>query len=182
MLKQLQEAFYQDILTPSEAKNYQDNGNFTGIDLIQIYHHQYFMSLTEGLAKTYSCVKRLVGENFFKSLATDFIKTQPSKTPNIIDYGEAFSIFIAQHPHCQDMPYLIDMAKFERLYERCYFSTDAIFFMCSDYPIIKIWQLNENSTQLDLFMGGDCLKIHKKSGKVVVEKITKQVYNNEQNN
>ncbi len=182
MLKQLQEEFYQNILAPNETKNYQDKGGFTGADFMQIYHHQYFISLTEALAKTYSCVKRLVGEDFFRSLATDFIKKHPSKTPNIIDYGEAFSDFIKQYPYCQNMLYLIDIAKFERLYERCYFSTSAVFFMRSDYPIIKIWQLDENSTKLDLSIGGDCLKIYQHGGRVVVEKITKQAYDSEQNN
>jgi hypothetical protein len=31
--------------------------------------------------------------------------------------------------------------------------------MVSVYPVIKIWQLNENSEQLDLASGGDYLKI-----------------------
>ncbi|CAB5498792.1 hypothetical protein AZO1586I_391 [Bathymodiolus thermophilus thioautotrophic gill symbiont] len=180
MLKQLQAEFYQHVLVPNKTKNYQINGDFTGADLVQIYHHQYCMSLKEVLTKTYSCVQRLVGKNFFMSLATDFIQTYPSKTPNIIDYGKEFSAFIKHHPHCQNMLYLSDVAKFENLYEQCYFSTNSIFFMQSDYPIIKIWQLDEDSAQLDLRTDRVYLKIYKHESEVIVEKITQQEYGNEQ--
>jgi hypothetical protein len=62
-LKQLQRDFYQDVLTvESVSKNYLNKGNFTAQDLIQIYRNQYFLSLRESLAKSYSCVKRLVGK------------------------------------------------------------------------------------------------------------------------
>jgi hypothetical protein len=91
-LKQLQKDFYQDVLTvESVSKSYLNKGNFTSQDLIQIYRNQYFLSLSESLAKSYSCVKRLVGEDFFNKLAKDFIMAHPSKTGNIIDYGDEFS-------------------------------------------------------------------------------------------
>jgi hypothetical protein len=60
VLKQLQRDFYQDVLaSESVSENYLNNGNFTPRDLIQIYRNQYFLSLSESLAKSYSCVKRL---------------------------------------------------------------------------------------------------------------------------
>jgi hypothetical protein len=46
----------------------------------------------------------------------------PSKTGNIIDYGDEFSNFIKLSPNCKTVPYLVDIAKLERYYERCYFS------------------------------------------------------------
>lgn len=171
-LEQLQANFYQDVVGLDDTKNYLNNGNFTGTDLIQIYRNQYFMSLSETLGKSYACVKRLVGEDFFNTLAIQFIKTQPSKTGNIIDYGDGFSNFISHHAHCQTLPYLADVARFERLYEVCYFSSsedDNVFFIESNYPIIKIWQLDENSEALDFSSGGEYIKIYKRGVKVVVE-------------
>jgi hypothetical protein len=72
---------------------------------------------------------RLVGEDFFNKIAKEFIKMHPSKTGNIIDYGEQFSNFIKLSPYCKTVPYLVDIAKFERYYERCYFS--GIVFLWS---------------------------------------------------
>jgi hypothetical protein len=176
VLKQLQRDFYQDVLaSESVSENYLNNGNFTPQDLIQIYRNQYFLSLSESLAKSYSCVKRLVGEDFFNKIAKDFIITHPSKTGNIIDYGDEFSNFIKLSPDCKTVPYLVDVAKFERYYERCYLS-DIVFFMHSVYPVIKIWQLNENSEQLDLASEGDYLKIYRQGAEVLVAKITQQEY------
>jgi hypothetical protein len=41
--------------------------------------------------------------------------------------------------------------------------------MASVYPVIKIWQLNENSEQLDLASGGDYLKIYRQGAQVLVQ-------------
>ncbi|RUA05343.1 MAG: hypothetical protein DSY43_04835 [Gammaproteobacteria bacterium] len=175
MLKKLQQQFYQDVLIPNGAKNYLNEGNFNGSHLMQIYHNQYFLSLTEALGKTYSCVKRLVGEDFFNQIAKEFILVNPSKTGNIIDYGDNFADFIQSSPQCKTVPYLADVAKFERCYDRCYF-LGIVFFMHSVYPITKIWQLNENSEQLDLNSGEEYLKIYRQDGEVLVEKLTQQQY------
>ncbi|SFV87784.1 Conserved domain protein [hydrothermal vent metagenome] len=177
MLKQLQRQFYQDILNPSnEATNYLNQGNFSGNDLLQIYHNQYFVSLIEALGKTYSCVKRLVGEDFFNRLAQEFIQAYPSKTGNIIDYGAEFEDFIRCNTHCQNLPYLGDVAKFEYCYERCYFLLDTQFFIYSPYPIIKIWQLNEHSDILDFSNAESYIKIYKQGAEVIVEEISEQEY------
>ncbi|SMN01128.1 Conserved domain protein [uncultured Candidatus Thioglobus sp.] len=182
--KALQQMFYQDVLCSDAVQGYLGNDNFSGGDLIKIYHNQYFFSLKQALGNSYSCVKRLVGENFFNSLTSDFVKTHPSKTGNIINYGNEFADFIADDTRCQTVPYLADMAKFERLYERCYFSLNAEFFMASSYPLVKIWQLNEDSKTLDLSSGGDYLRIYKQGAEVIVERITEQQYEgeNEQTN
>ncbi|SMN16146.1 hypothetical protein CRYPA_27 [uncultured Candidatus Thioglobus sp.] len=79
MLKQLQVDFYQDVLNPKNAKNYLANGRFTAVDLMHVYHNNYFSNLTSALEKTYSCVLRLVGKKFFNMLAKDFIKKNPFK-------------------------------------------------------------------------------------------------------
>lgn len=175
-LKALQQKFYQDVLYPDKAQNYLGNNNFSGNDLIKIYHNQYFNSLKHTLGNSYSCVKRLVGEDFFNMLAKHFVETHPSKTGSIIDYGGDFTTFISNNERCKLLPYLADVARFERLYERCYFSLDAKFFMYSPYPIIKIWQLDENSEQLDMSCGGEYLKIYKQGIEVLVERITEQQY------
>lgn len=175
-LKTLQQKFYQDVLRPDKAQNYLGNEYFSGSDLIKVYHHQYFNSLKQALANSYSCVKRLVGDNFFNLLAENFIKTHPLKTGNIINYGHEFPIFISHHQSCKTLPYLGDVARFEQLYERCYFSLDGKFFMYSPYPLVQIWQLDENSEQLDWSIGADYLKIYKQGAEVLVEKITQQQY------
>lgn len=177
MLKQLQQDFYQDTLNLSVANNYLNSVDFNSEDLIKIYHHQYFIVLTQALSRSYSCVKRLVGDDFFAMIARQFIKSHPSKSPNIIDYGDEFADFIANNPHCKTLPYLPDVAKFENLYEKCYYlSPKQVFFLYSKYPIIKIWQLNKNSDTLDFSNGGDYLKIYKQNHQMKVEKITQQQY------
>lgn len=137
-LKTLQLDFYQDVLNPDKAQDYLGNDDFSGSDLIKIYHNQYFINLKQTLG--YSCVKRLVGEDFFNMLAKFFIETHPSKTGSIIDYGHDFPRFISNNERCKVVLYLADIAKFERLYERCYFSLDGAFyaFTVSNYQDLAV--------------------------------------------
>jgi hypothetical protein len=182
MLKKLQADFAKDLIHKSNSGAYLNSEFFRSDALIQVYHHQYFLSLTTALAKTYSCVQRLVGEDFFKFLAREFIQKYHLKSPSIIDYGSEFADFLQTNPSCQKLKFLPEIAEFEWLYKLCYFSADGVFLMNSKYPVIKIWQLDETSAQLDLSSGGDYLKIAKKNAKVIVEKLTKREYENEKNN
>jgi hypothetical protein len=113
-------------------------------------------------------------------LAKQFVDKHPSKTGNIINYGDEFSVFIKAHDNCKTLPYLGDVARFERLYERCYFSLDGVFFMTSLYPIIEIWQLDDNSEQLDFTNQPVYLRVFKQGAEVLVEKITQQQYEERQ--
>jgi len=170
MTSELQEELHKNVVNPQTFDNYKDSENFKGSELINIYHNQYFASLTNTLSKTYSCIKRLVGDDFFNMLAIDFIKKYSSKSGSIVDYGKEFANFLKQNKDCQTMPFLSDIANLEYAYERCYFTSDT-FFVNSNYPIVAIWQLTDDSDELDLSSGKDNLKIYKKNFEVVVEKI-----------
>jgi hypothetical protein len=171
MLKVLQQQFSVDILQNGNCANYLSNGNFNGKDLIKIYRNNYYITLTSVLSSTYSCIKRLVGKDFFKFLSKQYIDENQPTSGNIINYGDSFANFIANCKQCDSLPYLSDVAKLEFYFEKCYFSKNQEFVLDSKYPIIQIWQIDENSDDLDLNKGGDCIKIYKHNQEVLVEKI-----------
>lgn len=175
-LSKIQTQFATDVLTSKAGGDYLPQQKFAGTDLIKIYRNNYILNLTATLKSTYSCVLRLVGEDFFTSLARNFIaKTQP-KTGNIRDYGTEFADFINTRPECKNLPFLADVAKFEQAYENCYFAKNAKFLLSSKYPLIKIWQLDESSADLDLASGGDNILIYKDNFEVVVERISPEIF------
>ena len=111
MLKVLQQQFSVDILQNGNCTNYLSNGNFNGKDLIKIYRNNYYITLTSVLSSTYSCIKRLVGKDFFKFLSKQYIDENQPTSGNIINYGDSFANFIANCKQCDSLPYLSDVAK-----------------------------------------------------------------------
>jgi hypothetical protein len=172
MLKAIQTTFANDITHQQAKGDYFSSADFDSGELIQIYRNNYTLSLTDALKSSYSCVLRLVGEDFFKLLAKNYISEYPLNTACLQNYGDSFKQFLSNFEACKSYPYLVDIAEFERYYEQCYHSKNAQFIMCSIYPIIDIWQLSEDSEDLDFTYQGQCVSIVKKNLKVVVSKIS----------
>jgi hypothetical protein len=170
-IKKLQQNFANGVKKQAIFDDYKNSGDFSGDDLIKIYQNNYNSSLKNALGATYSCIKRLVGDEFFNYLSQEYIKSNNSKSGNIVDYGDNFADFIDNFEQLTQMKYLVDIAKLEFYYERCYHSKNAEFSLKSKFPIIDIWQMDENTTNVDLESGGDFVKIYKKNHQIVVEKL-----------
>lgn len=174
MLKMMQQNFAKDILDNKTLSGQYLNRHFNDNELMNIYHNNYFFSLTDALKATYGCVFRLVGEDFFNFLIKKYITKNPPKSGDLQDYGDNFYKFIAKFPPCETLPYLSDVAKFERLYEICYHSFDDLFTMSSAYPILDIWRLDENSEMIDITKGGQNIQISKINNQVIVKLLIKK--------
>ncbi len=71
ILKAVQTTFSSDVI------NDQAQGDFNAAELIQIYRNHYILSLIDALKPSYSCILRLVGEDFFKLWAKNYISVYP---------------------------------------------------------------------------------------------------------
>lgn len=179
--------------------NYQDSEKFLANNLIQVYQNNYQANFIETLKASYRCVCQLVGEDFFDYLAGSYLAKYPPSQGFLQQYGQNFSAFIGTIKECQDLPYLIDIAQLEYLYEQCYrhqgseldfaqYDLDLAdnellekiiyqaYLLQSDYPIIDIWQLDDNSSELDINKGGDNVLLYKHNAEIVVMKISSKHY------
>ncbi|MEP3276058.1 MAG: DNA-binding domain-containing protein [Stappiaceae bacterium] len=89
-----------------------------------IYRNNVHCSLIGALESTYPAIQRLVGEEYFKSLARAFIETRPPISPILIDYGSAFSAFVRDFPPLASYPYLEDVAQLEWAWQRAFHAND----------------------------------------------------------
>lgn len=78
-----------------------------------IYQNNIFSSLLHALQETYPMVLKLIGAPFFRRTAREYIERYPSRSPNLHDYGEYFSSFIAEQPSLKNLIYLAEVAQFE---------------------------------------------------------------------
>jgi len=92
---------------------------------IRIYKDNVILTLTDTLKNRHMAVLNLVGEDFFKYMANEFIKQNPSKSGNLDEYGANFYEFIASFQPAANLPYLPDVAHLEWLMHLAYFASDC---------------------------------------------------------
>lgn len=140
-----------------------------------VYRNNVVASLTDVLQAYFPVVCRLVGEEFFRSMARHYICADPPRSPIISRYGDSFSHFICEYAPVQDLPYLADVARLEWKRQRAYHALDRapigaqdlldvpaenaanlIFklhpsasIIASRYPIVSIWKTNTHDEAVE---------------------------------
>ena len=139
-----------------------------------VYRNNAFASLTDLLQVYFPVVARLVGEEFFRAIARDFIVGNPPRSPILSRFGARFPPFIQKFPAAQDLPYLADVARLEWLQQRAYHAQDrapitaqdlasvpaeqlpevafelhpSVGLLVSRFPVISIWQTNTTDSEV----------------------------------
>jgi hypothetical protein len=89
-----------------------------------VYRNNVHSSLSEALLAAFPVTARLVGEEFFRALARDFLRLQPPRSAALHDYGGELPAFIRQLAEAAP-PYLADVAALEHAWWRAYGAADA---------------------------------------------------------
>src|SRR5438046_8218773 len=89
-----------------------DDG-FAAAERLRIYRNTCRSTLIETLRMTYPAVERLVGREFFDSVAVRYINAHPARGGYLNEYGGAFAAFLAGLETARELDYLPDVARFE---------------------------------------------------------------------
>ncbi len=90
-----------------------------------VYRNNVMVSLIDGMAANFPGVHSLVGEEYFRALAAEFVRKHPPEQPVLSEYGGAFAEFIGGFPPLADYPYLKDVAQMEWAWLRVYHGGNA---------------------------------------------------------
>ncbi len=90
-----------------------------------IYRNNVLSSLVGALADTFPVTWQLVGAEFFRAMAWQYIRISPPRTPVLAAYGSSFSRFIAQFEPARSVPYLADVAEIEWARTMAYYASDV---------------------------------------------------------
>ena len=136
---------------------------------LRIYHNHTLTSLATALGDNFPVVRRLVGEDFFRAMAKQFVSAHPPQNPCLSDYGDGFADFLAGFEPARALPYLPDVARLERLRIAVAFAPEtpaldlaalaarpadaqgrwrialrpSAGLMNSSYPVDRIWRANQ---------------------------------------
>lgn len=90
-----------------------------------VYRNNVFVGLIDAIAATYPAVLALVGEEFFRAAAREFVMQHPPESPILIAHGGLFPEWIEAFPPAASVPYLGDVARLEWAWNRGYNAADA---------------------------------------------------------
>jgi hypothetical protein len=92
---------------------------------LAVYRNTVIRGSVEALRANYPVVEQIVGEDMFRSVAVDFASTCPPRTPVLALYGGEFADWLGHQAWIEDLPYLADVARIERLRVESLFAADA---------------------------------------------------------
>ncbi len=200
-LRSLQERFAQALFNPSSTgAGLPLRANGLGVEhRLRIYRNNVFASLTEALRTCYPVVERLVGEECFASMAARYIRSHPSTSGNLHEFGGEFPEFLEDFPATQALVYLPDVARLEWARQDVYHATEpetidlaglkhippdrygdlqfrlhpASRLLISPYPVLRIWQVNQDDYRgegkVDLAEGSVRLLIIRRDLEIAME-------------
>ncbi len=157
-------------------------------DRLNVYRNNVFYSLTGSLSDLYQVITKLVGEEFFRAAASEFVRISPPKTGRILEYGADFPGFLSAFEPAKPLPYLADVARLEWAWHQAYHGQDSkplspeklqsfppermaeisfklhptSRFVQSEFPVDQIWSANQDDAEdknVDLGHGGAFLQV-----------------------
>lgn len=78
-----------------------------------VYRNNVMVSLVDALADTFPVTLALVGTDFFRAMAREFVRGAPPDSPVLAYYGEKFPDFVEKFPPAAAVPCLPDVARLE---------------------------------------------------------------------
>ncbi len=186
-LHELQLRFVAALLDGAEepvAAEIEANG-IDASERLEIYRNNVREGFIKALAIGFPVLERLVGVDYFRQLALDFLRAHPSRAGNLHHIGAPLSHFLQQRFAQTEYTYLADVAALEwahqealvaadaepisadalrdvdpaRYGELCFELHPACALVRSDFPIVRIWGANQPDASgeevIDLREGGD---------------------------
>lgn len=127
MLREVQRSFRTALLggDPEAAEALVAGDAVTPADRLLVHRNNAQLALVEVLASDFPVTRRIVGADFFREMARQFLFAHPPERPELLAYGGGLPDFIAAFPPARPLPYLADVARLEAAVKQSYFAADA---------------------------------------------------------
>lgn len=101
-----------------------------------VYRNNVVVSLVDALAATFPVTQQLVGEDFFRAMAREFVGRHPPQSKIMTWLGLPFADFVATFSPAASVPYLADVARLEMTRVKAYHAADQASL---DLPQLATW-------------------------------------------
>jgi hypothetical protein len=100
-------------------------GGLPSVRRFNVYRNNVVAGQISTLSDAYPATVRLVGEEFFRAMARDYVLRHPPSSPMMFDYGIDFADFIDGFTPACELPYLGDVARIERAWVEAYHAPES---------------------------------------------------------
>jgi hypothetical protein len=166
---------------------------------IAIHRRNVGSSRHAALAATYPVVRRLVGDGFFRALGLRYGEAHPSRSGDLLLYGDALARFVADDPFAAALPYLADVARLEWACHEALHAADAppldplalarvpperqdairftlhpsVRLLACEHPVVALWEANqpERGGTPDRTEGADRVRVWRDASGVRVRRM-----------
>jgi len=156
---------------------------------LEVYRNNVRANFIDSLHSSFPAVWRLVGEDYFRQVAREYHRDNPSRSGDLLHVGRGFPAYLAKLHRADQYRYLADVARLEWLCEESLLAAEhaaldmerlrgvapsaygalrfevhpALRLFESPFPALRIWEANVASDAepepIDLGAGADCLAI-----------------------
>lgn len=99
-----------------------------------VYRNTSLLGAIEALRDNFPVTCDIVGERIFDVLVTSFARRHPPESPILAQYGCRFPDWLSAQEISDELPYLADVARCERMWVEALHSSDADALQLSDLP------------------------------------------------
>ncbi len=167
---------------------------------LDVYRNNVHSSLIDGLEQAFPVILQLVGKEFFRAMAREYLLDHMPIRGTLVGFGDGLPDFLDAFPPVSSLPYLSDVARLELLWLRSYHAADDIVLspdeissvpqedlpdvkfilhptlqaFQSAYPISSIWQAHqpgEKPESTHIGEGGEAVLLLRPHLSVVVHKV-----------
>jgi hypothetical protein len=89
-----------------------------------VYRNTVHKGCIDALQANYPAVTQLVGEEWMRAAAAEFLRAHLPATPMLLDYGVQFAAFIADFEPAAGFPYLCGVARLDRFWTEAHGARD----------------------------------------------------------
>jgi hypothetical protein len=126
MLAELQSDFRAGLLDPDRAPPNSLRARRGAADRgFSVYRNNVVVSLVDALAARFPAAVAIVGEDFFRAMAREFVRSHPPRSPILLLYGGALPAWTENFPPAAGLPYLADVMRLEFAIGEAYHAADA---------------------------------------------------------
>jgi len=161
-------------------------------DRVTIYRHNVEATFHDTLKLAFPAIARLVGDDYFRQLASGYRRQYPSHSGDLQHVGSSFSDYLDAELGKSQYAYLADVASLEWAYQEILVAADhqpldvtrlaavetndfdalrmvlhpAVRLLASRFPVLRIWRANRpesmDASTIDLAAGGDFLLLRRR--------------------
>lgn len=91
-----------------------------------VYRNTVLKGAIDALQANYPAVTRLVGEEWMRAAAAAYARANPPIAPMLLEYGEAFSLFLQGFEPAAELPYLAAVARLDRYWNEAHGAGDEV--------------------------------------------------------